>query len=281
LFGCSIKSPTTCKDHSSFIEHPTLQNRTAVVIRENNLFGKAVVESEPLETIARPKSYVKKAQALFFYLEGLRYSKRRFDRMRNKRLLMKTRLLKLSNYAAPLTKGSLLAICLALWATCPEAHAGDWANGPSHEIEPPQASYWSAMRLGTVIAQLPPGYVQVSAGTLGYYYYDGVYFRPVASLSSGYAVVTPPLGAIVPQAPSCAELVTVGDIDYYYAGGAFYEQKPTGFEVVPAPQGAVVNTLPLGASPVNFNGVVYYQASNGYFQPVLAGRLTLYTAVNP
>jgi len=123
-----------------------------------------------------------------------------------------------------------------------------------------------------VLAALPAGYVQVSVGGTGYYYYDGVYFRPVASLSSGFEVVAPPTGVVVPKVPTGAELVTVVDNAYYYAGGAFYMQQPSGFAVVPAPLGAVVNTPPLGAIAVTVNGAVCFQAANGFYQPVLLRR---------
>ena len=139
--------------------------------------------------------------------------------------------------------------------------------------------YWSAMAPGMVFSQLPAGYVQVSAEATGYYYNDGVFFQPVASLSGGYVVVAPPVGVIVPQLPTGAELVTVGDMIYYYAGGAFYAQDPAGFAVVPSPPGAVVNTPPPGAIAIITNGVLYYQAANAFYQPVVVGGTTLYTTV--
>ena len=134
---------------------------------------------------------------------------------------------------------------------------------------------------GMTLATLPVGYIQVSAGGTGYDYYDGVYFQPIASLSSGYAVVAPPVGVVVPQLPSSAEPVADGSTTYYYAGGAFYLQVASGFEVMPAPLGVAVTTLPAGATPVSVKGVLYYLASNVYYRPAMLGGVTVYTTASP
>jgi hypothetical protein len=196
---------------------------------------------------------------------------------------MKNRLYKLSaggGFAFMSSRFVTTALLLTLWAW--GAHAqpaavGGYPNGGSHWHK--RACYWAARSPGMVLAALPAGFVQVSVGGTGYYYYDGVYFRPVASLSSGYEVVAPPTGVVVPQIPTDAELVTVGDGVYYYAGGAFYVQQPAGFAVVPAPPGAVVKTPPPGATPIALNGAVYFQTADAYYQPIAAGGMTLYTTV--
>jgi hypothetical protein len=191
---------------------------------------------------------------------------------------MKTQLLKfLQASLVPGSGSRSLAVAVALltfFAGLAVAHAGSvgFRGG----------CYWSAMAPGMVFSELPTGYVQVSAGGTGYYYFDGVFFQPVASLSGGYVVVAPPVGVVVPQVPTGAELVTVGADSYYYAGGAFYVQQPTGFAAVPAPPGAVVNAPPVGATPVSVNGAVYYEAANVYYQPVVGGvgGTTLYMTVS-
>src|SRR5690242_16530829 len=113
---------------------------------------------------------------------------RRFGRTKNERLLMKTRLYKLSasDFAFTRSRFVTAALLVTLWTWCADAQPdmGGYPNGRSHW----QACYWTAMAPGMVLAALPAGYVQVSAAGTGYYYYDGVYFRPVASLSSGYEV---------------------------------------------------------------------------------------------
>jgi hypothetical protein len=186
------------------------------------------------------------------------------------------------------TLAALLAFCPALRADWGSVRANNRADRgvrePRHadiEEEGHFACYWSGFQLGMTLNVLPPGFVQVSVGSTGYYYYDGVYFQAIASLASGYAVVAPPVGVIVPQLPSGAEQIASGNAAYYYAGGAFYLQQPTGFQVMPAPVGVVVTTLPSGATPVAVKGVLYYQATNGYYLPAMMGGVTVYTTAQP
>jgi hypothetical protein len=109
-----------------------------------------------------------------------------------------------------------------------------------------------------ILRVLPVGYVQNSVGTTGYYYYDGVYFRPTTD--GTYAVVAPPVGAIVPQPPNGADAIVLGSATYYYGGGAFYLQQLTGFAVVETPLGITLADLPHRAEPVVIDGVIYYVA---------------------
>ena len=153
---------------------------------------------------------------------------------------------------------------------------------PAHwnvEAERRAGYYWGGYRPGVTIGTLPSGYVQVSVGGTGYYYYDGVYFRPTPA--GPYAVVPPPVGVIVPQLPDGAEAVLVGPTTYYYAAGAFYLPDPRGFAVVPAPLGAVVHGLPPGATPVLIEGKIYYLGNSTYFLPVMVGGLTAYVTAIP
>ena len=149
------------------------------------------------------------------------------------------------------------------------------------DIEPERRHgfYWSGFHPGMVIAALPFGYVQASAGMTGYYYYDGVFFQPTTE--SEYTVVAAPVGAVVPQLPEGAEPLVLGPTTYYYAGGAFYLQQPNGFMIVPAPSGATVTDIPAGATPVTINGVLYLQSGSTYFQPVMQGGVTVYTTARP
>jgi hypothetical protein len=159
---------------------------------------------------------------------------------------------------------------------------------PARVVEPRHANieaerrhgyYWSGYRPGLTLGALPAGYVQVSFGGTGYYYYDGVYFRPTPG--GPYAVVMPPVGVIVPQLPEGPELVVTGQGTYYYAGGAFYLPAPAGFAVVPAPLGATVSALPPDATPIVINGRAYYVSNGTYFLPVMMGGATVYTTVRP
>ncbi|HVM46600.1 MAG TPA: DUF6515 family protein [Candidatus Acidoferrum sp.] len=149
------------------------------------------------------------------------------------------------------------------------------------EIEPERryAAFWAGFYPGMAVGGLPVGYVQASVGTTGYYYYDGVFFRPTTE--GAYEVVAPPIGAVVPQVPDGAEAMLMGPDTYYYAGGAFYLQGPNGFRVVAAPTGATVTALPIGAAPVVINGVMYYMAGSTYFLPVIQAGATGYVATQP
>jgi len=147
------------------------------------------------------------------------------------------------------------------------------------ETERRHALYWAGFYPGMGVGVLPPGYVQVSVGGAGFYYYNGVYFQPTTT--GAYAVVAPPLGVIVPQLPDGAEVVVVGSATYDYAAGTFYLQQPSGFAVVPAPLGVTVTGLPPGATPVTINGVVYFVAGTTYFLPVMQGGVTVYVTARP
>jgi len=147
------------------------------------------------------------------------------------------------------------------------------------EAERHYAFYWSGFSAGMAVNVLPPGYVQVSVGLTGYYYYDGVYYQPTTS--GNYVVVAPPDGVIVPQLPSGTDAIVVGPTIYYYAGGAFYAQQPTGFAVMSAPLGVTVTMLPPGAAPVVVNGTLYYLADNVYFLPVMQAGVTVYVTAHP
>lgn len=180
---------------------------------------------------------------------------------------------------------TLAAVC----ALAPELRA-DWGslranNRPAvrrrsdFEAERRYAFYWARFYPGMAVGVLPVGYVQTSVGLTGYYYYDGVYFRPTTE--GAYTVVAPPVGAIVPQLPDGAEAIVIGEDTYYYGGGAFYLPQPTGFVVVEAPVGVTVPGLPLGAAPAVINGVTYYLAGSTYFLPVMQGGVTVYVTAHP
>jgi hypothetical protein len=192
------------------------------------------------------------------------------------------------------------AALTVLFALCPDLRA-DWGSIRANNRSPSQqaavahreterrhvdteqerhhAFYWSGYYAGVTVGVLPPGYVQTGVGATGYYYYDGVYYRPTTE--GNYVVVAPPEGAIVPQLPSGAETIVVGPTTYYYAGWAFYVQQPTGFAVMPAPLGVTVTMLPPGAAPVVIKGVLYYLANNAYYVPVMQGGITVYVTAHP
>jgi Family of unknown function (DUF6515) len=153
---------------------------------------------------------------------------------------------------------------------------------PRHEELVPerrQGYYWGNYHPGETVRVLPPGYVPLSVGGLGYYYYGGVYFRPTPA--GPYAAVAPPLGAVVPELPPGAQVVYAGAASFYYAWGAFYLPQGNGFVVVPPPMGAVVNVLPPWATPVVIGGRMFYVAGSTYYMPVMAGGVTAYVVTQP
>src|SRR5512137_1279882 len=94
---------------------------------------------------------------------------------------------------------SLAAAC----ALVPDLRA-DWGSSRANKHPAVHHAFYRAgFYPGMVLRALPVGYVQTSVGTTGYYYYNGVYFRPTTA--GTYTVVAPPVGAIVPQLPSGAE----------------------------------------------------------------------------
>jgi hypothetical protein len=170
---------------------------------------------------------------------------------------------------------SLAAAC----ALVPDLRA-DWGSSRANNRPTVRHAFYRAgFYPGTVLRALPVGYVQTSVGTTGYYYHDGVYFRPTTE--GTYTVVAPPVGAIVPQLPSGAETIALESVTYYYGGGALYLQQPTGFAVVEAPPGITLAELPFGTAPVVINGVIYYVAGSTYFLPVRQAGVTVYVTAQP
>src|ERR1035438_6950675 len=94
-------------------------------------------------------------------------------------------------------------------------------------LAPDLRADWVRFYPGMGLRALPVGCVQTSVGTTGFYYYDGVYFRPTTE--GTYTVVVPPVGAVVPQLPNDAEAIVLGSDTYYYGGGAFYLPVLSGF----------------------------------------------------
>ncbi|WP_444929396.1 DUF6515 family protein [Microbulbifer sp. SSSA002] len=81
---------------------------------------------------------------------------------------------------------------------------------------------------------LPRNFVSISIGAAGFYYSDGIFYRPA---SSGYVVAQAPKGAIVHSLPASALTVAVGGHNYYVAYDTYYlwDQRHRGYRVVPRP----------------------------------------------
>ncbi|WP_323845820.1 DUF6515 family protein [Microbulbifer magnicolonia] len=81
---------------------------------------------------------------------------------------------------------------------------------------------------------LPRSFVSISVGTLGFFYSDGIFYRPAAQ---GYVVAAPPVGAIVHSLPGTAVTVVLGGLDYYVAYDTYYlwDGPRGGYRVVANP----------------------------------------------
>ncbi|WP_444920806.1 DUF6515 family protein [Microbulbifer sp. CnH-101-G] len=81
---------------------------------------------------------------------------------------------------------------------------------------------------------LPHNFVSVSIGAAGFYYSDGIFYRPA---SHGYVVTRPPHGAIVHSLPASALTVVLGGYNYYVAYDTYYQWDDLrrGYRVVPNP----------------------------------------------
>ena len=92
---------------------------------------------------------------------------------------------------------------------------------------------------GGYINVLPRGHRVVFFGRDRYFFYGGIWYRP---LGSRFMIVAPPVGLVIPVLPPEYALVRVGGVPYYYANEVYYMQTPGGYTVVNPPQGAVVPT---------------------------------------
>ncbi|MFC6634193.1 DUF6515 family protein [Microbulbifer taiwanensis] len=81
---------------------------------------------------------------------------------------------------------------------------------------------------------LPRNFVRISVGALGFYYSDGIFYRPH---SHGYVVAQPPVGAIVHSLPGSAVTVVFGGLNYYVAYDTYYlwDGPISGYRVVANP----------------------------------------------
>ena len=100
--------------------------------------------------------------------------------------------------------------------------------------------------LGTVIVQLPIGYITVWLEGVRYFYHGGVFYRRGPH---GYVVVKAPVRMIVPALPVGFEVVVIEGVTYYYYGGYYYKEVPSGYAVVEPPHGVVIEEPPTIIQP--------------------------------
>jgi hypothetical protein len=98
------------------------------------------------------------------------------------------------------------------------------------------------VELGHGMRRLPDDYVRLVAGGVEFFFWEGMFFRPV---SGQYVAVAAPVGAVVPVVPQgCAPLIVDG-VTYYTINGITYMYTSTGYQVVPPPRVVVVNPAPV------------------------------------
>ena len=107
-----------------------------------------------------------------------------------------------------------------------------------------EAFYRDYPAVGSTVAELPQGSIQVPFEGEDFFFAGGVWYQGSAP---GYAVVDPPAGIPVPSLPPGYDTVWVGDTAYFYSTGIFYVAAPGGYAVTLAPLDST--TAPFNAEP--------------------------------
>lgn len=141
------------------------------------------------------------------------------------------------------------------------------------------SGYYGYPRIGFHLGYLPYGYYPFYFGPDLYYYYGGIFYRPIDG--GGYEVTVPPIGAVVPSLPKGAKPIAIDGQQFYEFNGVYYREgvNDTGKKIYivagkdgvlntnnadddnppPAPQiGDIINQLPQGSRKVKLNGKEYF-----------------------
>lgn len=81
---------------------------------------------------------------------------------------------------------------------------------------------------------LPTNFIRISFGGLGFFYSDGIFYRPH---DHGYVVAQPPIGAVVHSLPGTAVSLVFGGRNYYVAYDTYYlwDGPRRGYRIVANP----------------------------------------------
>ncbi|GAA5524363.1 hypothetical protein Maes01_00920 [Microbulbifer aestuariivivens] len=81
---------------------------------------------------------------------------------------------------------------------------------------------------------LPRSFVRINIGALGFFYSDGIFYRPH---HSGYVVARAPIGAVVTSLPASAVSLAFGGRNYFVAYDTFYlwDHHQRGYRIVENP----------------------------------------------
>jgi hypothetical protein len=94
---------------------------------------------------------------------------------------------------------------------------------------------------------LPRGHYRVVYGGHPYFFFGGVWYRP---LGLRFEITAPPFGVVVPLLPSYYTTIWVGGAPYYYANEVYYAPAPGGYMVVEPPNGEVAQSSPFSRAAV-------------------------------
>lgn len=78
---------------------------------------------------------------------------------------------------------------------------------------------------GLGVTVLPRGYSRIVVAGVPYFYYYGVFYRPVNA--GGYVVVRPPAGIVVDALPQGCRSKFVGDTEYQVLNNVVYQEVKT------------------------------------------------------
>ncbi len=99
---------------------------------------------------------------------------------------------------------------------------------------------------GQFVDVLPGGHRVVFLGKERYFFFGGIWYRPVGRR---FLIVAPPIGLVVPFLPPYYTTIWVGNVPYYYANEVYYAQTPGGYAVVEPPMEEVGQTPPPPGPP--------------------------------
>ncbi|QIL91003.1 hypothetical protein GNX18_15400 [Microbulbifer sp. SH-1] len=120
-------------------------------------------------------------------------------------------------------------------------HGHDRGHGhgyhkPHRPVHLPHKHRWRPAHYGYGYrwTRLPRTYVSLSFGGLGYYFSEGIFYRPYGA---GYVVAQAPVGAFVQALPGTAVNVSFNGLSYYVAYDTYYrwDDHRRGYLVVPNP----------------------------------------------
>ncbi len=124
-----------------------------------------------------------------------------------------------------LALGSTIAAQPPAYTTVVVDDSPTYQYASSTNYQPVSSGYVAAnspvvVPVGTIVALIPPGAVQVVLGATTYYYLDGAYYL---QQGTAFQVVPTPIGIVVPVLPVGALSTTINGQSYFQFKGEFYQ----------------------------------------------------------